>query len=138
MFRWLLVRAGERRELAAEVGVRLGQGSEFALLIAALALHREVMGERAAYLIQVFTLITFIASSYLIMWRYPTPIAGQRAAAARLIRDTRESTKKKKGMASPVQARIHFVQARRSARRFSSRTNPAARIARMPRRFHPT
>ena len=83
VFRWLLVRAGERRELAAEVGVRLGQGSEFALLIAALALHREVMGERAAYLIQVFTLITFIASSYLIMWRYPTPIA----VNARLRRD---------------------------------------------------
>lgn len=83
VFRWLLVREGERRELAAEVGVRLGQGSEFALLIAALALHREVMGERAAYLVQVYTLLTFIASSYVIMWRYPTPIA----VNARLRRD---------------------------------------------------
>ena len=83
VFRWLLVRAHERPALAAEIGVRLGQGSEFALLIAALALHREVIGERAAYLIQAFTLLTFIASSYIIMWRYPTPIA----VNARLRRD---------------------------------------------------
>ena len=75
VFRWLLLRANEKPSLAAEVGARLGQGSEFALLIAALALHREVVGERAAYLIQAFTLLTFIASSYIIMWRYPTPIA---------------------------------------------------------------
>ena len=75
VFRWLLLRANEKPALAAEVGARLGQGSEFALLIAALALHREVVGERAAYLIQAFTLLTFIASSYIIMWRYPTPIA---------------------------------------------------------------
>ena len=83
VFRWLLVRAKETPALAAEVGARLGQGSEFALLIAALALHREVIGEGAAYLIQAFTLLTFIASSYLIMWRYPTPIA----VNARLRRD---------------------------------------------------
>ena len=83
VFRWLLLRADEKPALAAEVGARLGQGSEFALLIAALALHREVLGERAAYLIQAFTLLTFIASSYIIMWRYPTPIA----VNARLRRD---------------------------------------------------
>ena len=83
VFRWLLLRANEKPKLAAEVGARLGQGSEFALLIAALALHREVVGERAAYLIQAFTLLTFIASSYIIMLRYPTPIA----VSARLRRD---------------------------------------------------
>ena len=83
VFRWLLLRAEESPKLAAEVGARLGQGSEFALLIAALALHREVVGERAAYLIQAFTLLTFIASSYIIMLRYPTPIA----VNARLRRD---------------------------------------------------
>ncbi len=83
VFRWLLLRADEKPSLAAEVGARLGQGSEFALLIAALALHRDVLGERAAYLIQAFTLLTFIASSYIIMWRYPTPIATN----ARLRRD---------------------------------------------------
>ena len=83
VFRWLLVRADEKPKLAAEIGARLGQGSEFALLIAALALHREVVGERAAYLIQAFTMLTFIASSYIIMLRYPTPIA----VNARLRRD---------------------------------------------------
>ena len=83
VFRWLLVRTDEKPKLAAEIGARLGQGSEFALLIAALALHREVVGERAAYLIQAFTMLTFIASSYIIMLRYPTPIA----VNARLRRD---------------------------------------------------
>ena len=83
VFRWLLVRAKEKPALAAEIGVRLGQGSEFSLLIAVLALEQGIIGEQAAYLIQAFTLLTFIASSYIIMWRYPTPIA----VNARLRRD---------------------------------------------------
>jgi hypothetical protein len=49
--------------------------SEFSLLIAVLALNAGVIGERASYLIQTSTLITFLVSSYLIMLRYPTPIA---------------------------------------------------------------
>ena len=58
-----------------EIGVRLGQISEFSLLIAVLALDLKVIGEKASYLIQVATLLTFIVSSYLIVLRYPTPIA---------------------------------------------------------------
>ena len=56
-------------------GVRLGQGSEFSLLIAVLALDMAVIGAQAAYLIQISTLLTFIASSYFIVLRYPTPVA---------------------------------------------------------------
>ena len=41
----------------------------------ALALSRGVMGEDAAYTVQAATLITFCASSYWIVARYPTPIA---------------------------------------------------------------
>ena len=55
--------------------MRLGQISEFSLLIAVLALELQVIGERASYLIQVATLLTFIVSSYVIVKRYPTPIA---------------------------------------------------------------
>lgn len=74
-FRFLLHRAGEALHRAREVGVRLGQISEFSLLIAVLALDLGVIGRQASYLIQVSTLLTFIVSSYLIVMRYPTPIA---------------------------------------------------------------
>jgi len=75
VFRTLLFRHGESENIAREAGVRLGQGSEFSLMIAVLAVQSGVIGERVSYLIQAATLITFIASSYLIMLRYPTPIA---------------------------------------------------------------
>ncbi len=74
-FKYLLINAGEDQKVSAEIGVRLGQGSEFSLLIAVLALDMSVIGEQAAYLIQVSTLLTFIASSYFIVLRYPTPVA---------------------------------------------------------------
>jgi Kef-type K+ transport system membrane component KefB len=74
-FKFLLKNAGEDEKVSGEVGVRLGQGSEFSLLIAVLAVDMSVIGEQAAYLIQVSTLLTFIASSYLIVLRYPTPVA---------------------------------------------------------------
>lgn len=75
VFSILLGRSGESRDLSREVGVRLGQVSEFSLMIAVLALNTGAIGAKASYLIQTATLITFIASSYLIMLTYPTPIA---------------------------------------------------------------
>jgi Kef-type K+ transport system membrane component KefB len=75
VFTRLLARSGESEGLSNEVGVRLGQVSEFSLLIAVLALSAGAIGLKASYLIQTTTLITFIVSSYLIMLRYPTPIA---------------------------------------------------------------
>ena len=75
LFRHLLQRSGETGERALEIGVRLGQISEFSLLIAVLALELGVMSHRASYLIQMTTLFTFIASSYFIVLRYPTPIS---------------------------------------------------------------
>ncbi len=75
LFRFLLRHSGESSGRASEVGVRLGQISEFSLLIAVLALQQSVIGEQASYLIQLSTLITFMVSSYVIVRRYPTPIA---------------------------------------------------------------
>lgn len=75
IFKLLLRNAGETSSMSDEVGVRLGQISEFSLLIAVLALDLEIIGEQASYLIQVATLLTFIVSSYLIVLKYPTPIA---------------------------------------------------------------
>jgi Kef-type K+ transport system membrane component KefB len=74
-FRALLRWEAEKAGLAAEAGARLGQVSEFSLLVSALALSRSVMGEDAVYTVQAATLITFCASSYWIVARYPTPIA---------------------------------------------------------------
>ncbi len=75
IFKKLWIYEGETENLSAEVGVRLGQISEFSLLIAILATESKVIGEQASYLIQLATLLTFIASSYFIVARYPTPIA---------------------------------------------------------------
>jgi len=75
VFSWLLRQSDETGSLSNEVGVRLGQVSEFSLLIAVLALNAGAIGSRASYLIQATTLLTFIASSYIIMLNYPTPIA---------------------------------------------------------------
>jgi len=75
VFRWLLQRSGETAAFSQEVGVRLAQISEFALFIAVLAHDAAVISQRASYLVQVATLITFVISSYWVMMRYPTPIA---------------------------------------------------------------
>lgn len=75
VFAALLRRAGERHEVATEVAVRLGQNSEFALLIAVVALRSSFIGEGVSNLVQVTTLLTFVLSSYWVVLRYPTPIA---------------------------------------------------------------
>jgi Kef-type K+ transport system membrane component KefB len=75
VFRWLLRRTGEADQRSHEIGYRLGQMSEFSLLIAVLAVELGVIQQRASYLIQLATLITFLFSSYLVVRRFPTPIA---------------------------------------------------------------
>lgn len=75
VFKLLWVRQGETAATSAEVGARLGQISEFSLLIAVLATQHAVISMQASYLIQLATLITFIVSSYFIVLRYPTPMA---------------------------------------------------------------
>lgn len=75
IFKQLMSRAGEPVGLSSEVGIRLGQISEFSLLIAVLAMAQGLMSERALSLIQASTLLTFIISPYLIVFRYPTPIS---------------------------------------------------------------
>jgi Kef-type K+ transport system membrane component KefB len=75
VFRWLLSWVGEEKRRSCEVGVRLGQLSEFSLLLAVLAQERGQIGAQASYLIQLATLLTFLVSTYLVVLRYPTPIA---------------------------------------------------------------
>jgi len=75
IYRYMLLKSGETASRATEVGMRLGQSSEFSLLIAVLATEMGVIGTDAANLIQMATLITFLVSPYLIVLRYPTPMA---------------------------------------------------------------
>ncbi len=75
VLRALLLRAGEKSEVSSEIAVRLGQNSEFALLIAVVAVESRFVGEGISNLVQVTTLLTFILSSYWVVLRYPTPIA---------------------------------------------------------------
>ncbi|MFK8028347.1 MAG: cation:proton antiporter [Gammaproteobacteria bacterium] len=75
-FKFLLIKMGqEDPKVANEIGYRIGQLSEFSILLGALALNVSVIGEKAAYLIHVSTIITFVLSSYLVVLRFPTPIA---------------------------------------------------------------
>ncbi len=83
IFKYLLRHTQPSEASSWEVGVRMGQISEFSLLVAYYAFNLELIGERASYLIQSATLMTFVASSYWIVKRYPTPIA----AVDRLRRD---------------------------------------------------
>jgi len=74
-FRFLLHRAKETTPIAWEVGVRVGQVSEFSLLVAYLATKMQLIGDAAFYFIQATTILTFIASSYIVVLKYPTPLA---------------------------------------------------------------
>lgn len=74
-FRLLLVKAGEKKSVAKEVGIRLGQASEFSLLVAAIALSTKLISDVASNLIQATTILTFIVSSYLVVLKYPTPMS---------------------------------------------------------------
>lgn len=75
IYRFLLVREGETKKVAWEVGVRLGQASEFSLLVAYLAGHNAMISDKMSFLIQALTIITFVVSSYWVVLKYPTPMA---------------------------------------------------------------
>jgi predicted Kef-type K+ transport protein len=65
----------ERPALAWDVGFRLGQISEFSLLIAFVAFERSILSEQGSLLIQATAIITFAISSYIVVFNYPNPIA---------------------------------------------------------------
>lgn len=60
---------------STEIAMRLGQMSEFSLLIAVMAIEVTIIRPEVSYLIQISTLASFVFSSYYVVARYPTPIA---------------------------------------------------------------
>jgi Kef-type K+ transport system membrane component KefB len=75
VYRALLGGVSERKELAWNMGFRLGQASEFSLLIAYVAVTKGLLSAEGAVLIQAVTIITLLASSYIVIMNFPTPIA---------------------------------------------------------------
>ena len=71
----LLRNVSERKPLAWDIGFRLGQISEFSLLIAYVAAGASLIGTEASHLIQATAIITFIVSSYIVIFNCMTPIA---------------------------------------------------------------
>jgi Kef-type K+ transport system membrane component KefB len=74
-FKVLLSQQLEHSSLAWDVGFRLGQISEFSLLIVYLALSSNLIGEQAAHVIQATAVLTFVVSTYIVIFNYPNPIA---------------------------------------------------------------
>ena len=74
VFRALLRWRQESPAVAAEVGHRLGQASEFSLLLVFVA-GATLLSAEAAHVVQGATVLTLLLSSYLVIFRYPSPIA---------------------------------------------------------------
>lgn len=75
VFNYLLRSFSERKLLAWDAGLRLGQISEFSLLIAFVATQSGIISEVASLTIQGAAIITFLVSSYIVVLYCPTPIA---------------------------------------------------------------
>jgi Kef-type K+ transport system membrane component KefB len=83
VFNWLLRQSGEINSISWEIGVRLGQMSEFSLLLITIALQTQFLSSFTGSVAQAAIIITFIVSCYWTVLWYPTPLA----ATARLRRD---------------------------------------------------
>ncbi|MDE0192493.1 MAG: cation:proton antiporter [Gammaproteobacteria bacterium] len=74
VFRALLRWQKESDRVSREVGYRLGQASEFSLLLVFVA-GTALLSAEAAHVVQGATVLTLLLSSYLVVFRYPSPIA---------------------------------------------------------------
>ncbi|PPC79412.1 sodium:proton antiporter [Pokkaliibacter plantistimulans] len=75
IFRGLLTRISEDSKMGWEIGFRLGQVSEFSLLIAYLATDLNMIGIEASHVIQATAILTFLLSSYIVAFNFQCPIA---------------------------------------------------------------
>jgi len=75
VFRFLLGNLSESKHLAWDVGFRLGQNSEFSILIGYLAATSGLLSDKGSFLIQGTAILTFALSSYIVVFNFPNPIA---------------------------------------------------------------
>ncbi|OVE75625.1 hypothetical protein BVX97_04040 [bacterium E08(2017)] len=71
---FLFKKLGEEDDFATETGFRLGQASEFALVIAMAASASGKLTPQIAQLVSLTTVLSMLFSSYLVVMKYPTPI----------------------------------------------------------------
>jgi len=75
---WLLAflfrRLGEEPGFSRETGIRLGQASEFALVIAVAGAEGGRLSSGTSQLVQLAAVLTMLASSYIVVLKCPTPI----------------------------------------------------------------
>lgn len=64
----------ETPKFSREMGFRLGQNSEFSLIIAVLAAESGLISAADSQLIQLVAILTMTASSYLLVFLFPTPL----------------------------------------------------------------
>ncbi|MGV6825441.1 MAG: cation:proton antiporter domain-containing protein [bacterium] len=77
IFRVAFMRVKEGSELSNELAARLSQSSEFSLLLAMVALSGGFLSSDQAMVIQISTLVSIVVSTYWVVSRYPTTIAGK-------------------------------------------------------------
>lgn len=75
IYRYLFTWVSEQKSVAWETAMRLGQNSEFSLIIAYTAFSEQLIGLNASTVIQSVAMLTFIISSYCVVLKYPTPVA---------------------------------------------------------------
>lgn len=75
VFYGLLCRKSERKGLAWDIGFRLGQISEFSLLLTLVASTNDIISEKVTVVIQSAAIVTFLVSSYIVIFCFPNPIA---------------------------------------------------------------
>jgi Kef-type K+ transport system membrane component KefB len=76
IFRIAFHKTGEPTLLSKELAARLGQSSEFSLLVVFSALSMGMLSNDKAMVIQVATIVSFIVSTYWVVLKHPTTISG--------------------------------------------------------------
>jgi glutathione-regulated potassium-efflux system ancillary protein KefC len=74
IFNALFRAAGEQKGFSRQAAIRLGQTSEFSLIIAVFAVEARLISAMASQLIQLTTIVTMIVSCYWVVFVFPTPL----------------------------------------------------------------
>lgn len=70
---WWLMKKTDKESDSWESGVRLGQASEFSLILSQIASGSKVMSGSAVTLVQAVVMVSFVISSYWVTKRFETP-----------------------------------------------------------------
>ena len=74
LYRKALLMTGETAKVSRDLGLRLGQNSEFSFIIAIIAVESGILSTHASQLIQMTGIFTMAVSSYIQVSRLPSPL----------------------------------------------------------------